>query len=154
MRLLLLISCLYAAGSSLAQERGALALEIAGVGGFGSISYQKEFKRYNNLGLEYRAGISFVPLDQNNGNGFVFPVLLHATYGNDKHKADIGVGQAFTVTTRGSAFLRMPTTFGYRFQTDGRVFYRVAYTPIISYIYNMQWEHWGGITVGFKLGEL
>jgi len=135
------------------QENGAVSLEVGGVGGFGSISYQKEFKRFQNLGLEYRAGISFVPIDQNNGNGFIFPILIHATYGNDNHKADFGVGQTLTVTTRGGLFLRMPTSFGYRYQTNGRMFYRIAYTPIVSYIYNAQWEHWGGITIGLNLGK-
>lgn len=104
----------------------------------------------DKLGLEYRAGLSFVPIDRNNGNGIIFPLLIHATYGNGKHMADLGIVQAITITTKGSAFVRMPTSFGYRFQTEGRMFYRVAYTPLVSYIYNFQWEHWGGITIGYN----
>lgn len=104
----------------------------------------------DKLGLEYRAGLSFVPIDRNNGNGIIFPLLIHATYGNGKHMADLGIVQAITITTKGSAFVRMPTSFGYRFQTEVRMFYRVAYTPLVSYIYNFQWEHWGGITIGYN----
>lgn len=141
----------WTANQTCAQERGAISLEVCGVGGFGSISYSKAFKSWDKFGLEYRAGLSFVPIDKNNGNAFIFPLLVHATYGNEKHMADVGVGQAITVTTRGNAFVRMPTSFGYRFQSEGHLFYRLAYTPIISYIYNAQWEHWGGITVGYNL---
>lgn len=148
---IILFSFFFCVGTSFGQQNGAISVELAGVGGFGSVSYSKEFQRFNQWGLEYRAGISFVPIDQNNGNGFIFPVLVHATYGNGKHFADLGVGQTLTVTTRGSLFVRMPTSFGYRFQTEGRIFYRIAYTPIISYIYNAQWEHWGGVTIGFNL---
>lgn len=150
MRRLLLIVFLCFISNVFSQENGALSFEVGGVGGFGSLSYSNEFRKWDKLGLEYRAGISFVPIDKNNGNGFVFPVLIHATYGNDKHFADIGIGQALTVTTKGSAFVRMPTSFGYRLQSDGALFYRFAYTPIVSYIYNFQWEHWGGITIGYN----
>jgi hypothetical protein len=150
---LVFILAMGSAEMSVAQEKGALSLELAGVGGFGCLSYQKEFYRFDRFGLEYRAGLSFVPIDRNNGNAFVFPVLAHATYGNGRHMADLGLGQTVTVTTRGSLFLRLPTSFGYRFQTNGRMFYRIAYTPIISYLYNAQWEHWGGMTVGFNLGK-
>lgn len=150
-RILILVLLIGASRQSLGQENGAISLEIAGVGGFGSISYSKQFKKWDKLGLEYRAGLSFVPIDNNNGNAFIFPLLVHATYGNEKHLADVGLGQTVTVTTRGSAFVRMPTSFGYRFQSEGHMFYRLSYTPIISYIYNAQWEHWGGVTIGYNL---
>ncbi|XOV67742.1 MAG: hypothetical protein ACFHU9_00960 [Fluviicola sp.] len=151
MRSLFLIICFGASFWTLSQDRGSVLLEVGGVGGFGSLSYSKQFKSWEKLALEYRAGISFVPIDKNNGNGIIFPLLVHATYGSGKHFADVGIGQSITVTTRGSAFVRMPASFGYRLQTNGRMFYRVAYTPLISYIYNFQWEHWGGVTIGFNL---
>lgn len=150
MRNLLLLIFLSGSIYSFGQEKGALSLEVAGVGGFGSISYSKEFKKWDKLGLEYRVGLSFVPIDKNNGNGIIIPALVHAKYGNGKHFADVGIGQAITITTKGSAFVRMPTSFGYRLETDAHMFYRLAYTPIVSYIYNFQWEHWGGFTVGYN----
>lgn len=150
MRNLLLLIFLCAGLTGYGQDKGALSFEVGGVGGFGSFSYSKQFKSWDKLGLEYRVGLSFVPIDKNNGNGIIIPALVHATYGNGKHFADVGLGQALTVTTRGSLFLRMPTSFGYRLQTEGHMFYRFAYTPLVSYIYNFQWEHWGGITIGYN----
>ena len=47
--------------SLFSQDKGALSLEIGGVGGFGSISYSKEFKKNGQVGsglqsrLELRA---------------------------------------------------------------------------------------------------
>lgn len=139
--------------SSHAQNKGSLELEIAGVGGFGSVSYVKKFASKDAFNFEYRFGLSYAPIDRNNGAALVFPMMAHATYGSGNHLADFGVGQAITVTTRGSLFARMPLSFGYRFDPKKRIYYRIAYTPIISYIFNFQWEHWGGITMGFKLGK-
>lgn len=150
MRSLLLLVVFSSSIACFGQQNGAVSFEIGGVGGFGSFSYSKEFKRCDKLGLEYRVGLSFSPIDKNNGNAIIFPLLVHVTYGKNKHFADVGIGQALTVTTRGSMFMRMPASFGYRFQTDGHLFYRFAYTPLISYIYNFQWEHWGGITIGYN----
>ena len=150
MRRLLFLLFVLLVTNGFGQQNGALSFEVGGVGGFGSISYSKAFKSWEKLGLEYRVGLSFVPIDRNNGDGIIIPGLVHATYGNEKHMADVGIGQALTITTKGSAFLRMPTSFGYRLQTDGHMFYRFAYTPIVSYIYNFQWEHWGGITIGYN----
>ena len=70
----------------------------------------------------------------------IFPAMIHAQFGKSNHKADIGLGQAFTVTTRGSLFSRMPISCGYRFEPKNKRYYvRASYTPIISYLYNFQW---------------
>ena len=151
MRKLLVFFLIASSFQGLGQDKGAISLEIAGVGGFGSVSYSKEFKKWDKLGLEYRVGLSFMPIDRNNGNAIIFPLMIHGVYGNGKHRADAGIGQSLTITTKGSVFLRMPASFGYRFQTEGHFFYRFAYTPIVSYIYNFQWEHWGGVTIGYNL---
>ena len=136
------------------QENGSIELELGGVGGFGSVSYSKTFASKNTIDFNYRVGLSYATIDRNNGAAFIFPVMVHATYGLSNHRVDFGLGQAITVTTRGSLFARMPLSLGYKFDPMKRVYYRFAYTPIISYLFNFQWEHWGGGTFGFKLGKL
>ena len=132
-------------------KRNSLYLEIGGSGGFGSFNYESIFKQKKNFRWMFRTGISGTYIDKNNGAAFIFPVMIHCVYGQ-KHGIDIGIGQALTITTRGSAFLRMPLSIGYRLEpADKRVFYRFSYTPIVSYLIDFQWQHWAGITLGYKL---
>lgn len=128
-----------------------LYFELGGSGGFGSFNFEWNFNRKHTLRWMLRTGVSGTYIDKNNGVGFIFPVMVHAVYGRI-HALDIGLGQAVTITTKGSAFVRMPLSIGYRLEPfDKRVFYRFSYTPIISYLLDFQWQHWGGITIGYKL---
>lgn len=132
-------------------RRNSIYAELGGSGGFGSLNYEWNFRarEYNRWML--RTGISGTHIDKNNGSALIFPVMLHFVRGQ-KHALDVGIGQTLTVTTRGSAFVRMPISLGYRLEPEGsRMFYRFSYTPIVSYLVDFQWEHWAGISIGFKL---
>ncbi|MDG1332976.1 MAG: hypothetical protein P8P74_11650 [Crocinitomicaceae bacterium] len=129
----------------------SLYFELGGSGGFGSFNFEWTFATKNKFRWMLRTGISGTYIDKNNGAGFIFPVMVHGVYGH-KHGLDVGIGQALTITTKGSFFLRAPVSIGYRLEPEGkRLFYRFSYTPIVSYIVDFQWEHWGGITIGYKL---
>jgi hypothetical protein len=131
-------------------KRKSLYLELGGSGGFGSFNFEWNFMTRNKFRWMLRTGISGTYIDKNNGAGFIFPVMIHGVYGQ-KHGLDVGIGQALTITTRGGAFLRTPLSIGYRLEpTKSRVFYRFSYTPIVSYLVDFQWEHWGGTSIGFK----
>ncbi len=132
-------------------RHNSLYLELGGAGGFGSLNHEWNFHSTQHNRWILRTGISGTYVDKNNGAAIIFPVMLHFVRGH-KHGLDVGIGQSLTVTTRGSAFLRMPVSLGYRLEPEGsRMFYRFAYTPLISYLVDFQWEHWGGISIGFKL---
>jgi hypothetical protein len=159
---LLIISLCLAFHLPAQYERG-IFFEIAGSGGFGSLNYEKTFwsaMPTNELSLStpyvltWRAGISFTPIDKNNGSGIIFPVMVNCIWGQKKHKLDVGLGQTFTITTRGSFYFRMPLSVCYRFQREGgRFFYRAGYTPIVSYLFDFQWEHWAGFSIGYTLNK-
>lgn len=126
-------------------------LELGGSGGFASFNYEWNFASQQRIRWMLRMGISGTYIDKNNGAGIIFPVMAHGIYGK-KHGLDLGIGQALTLTTRGSFFLRTPLSVGYRFEPNRkRMFYRISYAPIVSYLVDFQWEHWGGITIGYKL---
>jgi hypothetical protein len=128
----------------------SLYFELGGSGGFGSFNFELTFKQQENFRWMFRTGISGTYIDKNHGVGCIFPVMVHCVYGQ-KHGLDMGIGQALTITTRGGVFLRSPLSIGYRFEPkSSRLFYRFSYTPIISYLVNFQWEHWGGISVGYR----
>ena len=127
-------------------------LEVAGSGGLGSLNYERPLTQHPAWSLHGRAGLSLAPIDRNNGTGIVLPLMVHGLYGKGAHHLDVGLGEAFTVTTRGSFFLRGVAAFGYRQQhPEKRMTFRVAYTPIIPHLYTFQWEHWAGISVGIQL---
>lgn len=144
-------SKLYAISNHRVRDPRSLFVELAGSGGFGSFNFEWNFATKNKFRWMLRTGISGTYIDKNNGAGFIFPVMVHGVYGK-KHGLDVGIGQALTITTKGSFFLRAPVSIGYRFEPEGkRLFYRFSYTPIVSYIVDFQWEHWGGISIGYKL---
>ncbi len=153
---LFMISAFWGAGLS-AQAVRHISLEVGGVGGFGALSYEREVLKKGAFRMDLRFGFSFVPVDANNGSALIFPVLAHGLIGNGQHQLDLGIGQALTVTTKGSLFVLMPASIGYRFspgkgKVDGcRLYLRPAYTPLISYLLDFQWQHWAGLTIGLRI---
>lgn len=135
-----------------AQTDKSLGFDLGGVGGVACINYSSPIKQLEKSTYLVRAGFSLAPIDRNNGSALIFPVLIHFNHGTKKHKLDLGIGQAFSITTRGSFFLRTPLNIGYLYEPeDKRFYFRAAYTPLISYLLDFQFEHWGGISFGFKL---
>lgn len=135
-----------------AQTDKSLGFDLGGVGGLASINYSSPFKQTDQSTFLIRAGFSLAPVDPNNGTVLVFPVLFHYNRGANKHKLDLGIGQALSITTRGSFFIRMPLNIAYLLEPEGKRFYfRAAYTPLVSYLLDFQYGHWGGLSFGFKL---
>lgn len=133
------------------QIKDYFSFELAGSGGLASFNYERTFLDKEIIDLNWRVGFSYAPVDKNNGGALVFPVLVHGLIGKNAHKLDVGLGQTFSITTKGRPFIMMPAVVGYRFQpTDKNYFLRLAYTPIISYLVDFQVQHWAGFTYGYN----
>lgn len=133
-------------------KRRSVFFEIAGSGGFGSFNYEKTFYKRTNSEFTWRAGISIAPIDRNNGIGIVFPLMVNGLFGKSSHKLELGVGQGITITTKGSGFILGTAAIGYRYQPGSKKwFYRITYTPLISYLVDFQIQHWAGISIGYTL---
>ena len=134
--------------------RKSIFVEIAGSGGLGSINYEKHFFNKNRLTLTWRAGLSCAPIDKNNGTGIVFPLMVNALLGKNAHQLELGLGQGFTITTKGSFFTLTTAAIGYRFQPKSKNwFYRITYTPLISYLIDFQIQQWAGLSIGYTLNK-
>ena len=130
----------------------SLSFELGGVGGLGSFNLNKPFYSKKQWQLHWRAGFSLAPIDKNNGTTIVLPVLIHGQLGQSRHKLDIGVGQTFSITTKGNYFIMLPISLGYlNAPATKKIWFRIAYTPIISYLIDRQYQHWGGLTIGYRL---
>lgn len=137
-------------GQTDSDKRKAVFFEIAGSGGAGSFNYEKLFFTKSNTEFTWRAGLSFAPIDKNNGTGLVFPLMINTLIGKNSHKLELGLGQGITITTRGSFFALTTAAIGYRYQSESKKwFYRVTYTPLISYLVDFQIQQWGGISIGY-----
>ena len=132
----------------------SIFLEIAGSGGLGSINYEQQFYKKQKTELTWRAGLSFAPVDKNNGNGIIFPLMVNSIIGKNAHKLEFGLGQGITVNTKGSFFTLTTAAVGYRYQPVAKKwFYRVTYTPLISYLFNFQIQQWAGISIGYSFNK-
>ncbi|MBN2776611.1 MAG: hypothetical protein JXR36_03160 [Bacteroidales bacterium] len=148
----ILISLVLLLITSTCLAQSNIYLEIAGTGGLGSINYEKVFKPEKDLSYSLRTGFSIAPIDKNNGVALIFPVMFNGIYGQNKHKLEFGLGQSFTLSTKGSFFIMGVSNLGYRLEPDDKnYFFRLSYTPIISYLIDFQWQHWAGISIGYKL---
>ncbi len=138
-------------GQTNTPETKSVYFEIAGSGGLGSINLEKAFLKKKFTDFTWRAGLSLAPIDNNNGTGIVFPLMINSIIGKNAHKLEIGAGQGITVTTKGSFFALTTAAFGYRYQPKTKNwFYRITYTPLISYIVDFQIQHWAGFSIGYK----
>lgn len=130
----------------------ALYFELGGSGGLGSFNLEKTLLHKKNTSIGFRAGFSLAPIDRNNGISLIFPLHLIAIVGSSPHALDLGIGQGLTITTKGNAFMLGNLMLGYRFTHPSKnIFYRLGYTPLISYLVDFQWQHWFGISVGYTL---
>ena len=135
-------------------KRKSVFFELAGSGGFGSFNYEKHFCKKNNTEFTWRIGLSIAPIDKNNGFGLVFPLIINSIIGKNSHKLEFGLGQGITITTKGSFFALTTITVGYRYQPETKNwFYRVMYTPLISYIVDFQIQQWAGISIGYTFNN-
>ncbi len=131
-------------------SRKSIFLELAGSAGLGSLNFEHHFFRKGVMELTWRAGISIAPIDRNNGTAIIFPLLINALVGPKSHKLEVGIGQGLTITTKGNPFALTTGVLGYRYQAeDQSFFYRLSYTPLISYLVDFQWQHWAGASIGY-----
>ncbi len=152
--LLLLLHTLITSGQSYSIKTKSIFFEIAGSGGLGSINFEKHFYKKNKTEFTWRAGLSLAPIDRNNGTGIVFPLMINTLIGKKSNKLEFGLGQGITITTRGSFFALTAACIGYRYQSETKKwFYRVTYTPLISYLVDFQIQQWGGISIGYTFNN-
>ena len=139
---------------AVAQCKKSVFLEVAGSGGLGSMNYEQHFFKKTNVDLMWRVGLSLAPIDKNNGTGIVFPMMVNGLVGKNAHKFEVGLGQGVTITTRGSFFALITAALGYRYQSDAKHwFYRISYTPLISYWVDFQFQHWAGVSIGYSFNR-
>jgi len=137
-----------------------LYIELAGVGGYGSINYERVVFFKNKMMFGMRCGISSYHINDYSNTfnpDIVIPLSINAYYGKN-HKAEIGVGETISnivhadfANFKPKRETKFHTIFsiGYRYQKNaGGIFFRCTYTPIFEF--NKYLRHWAGISFGFS----
>ncbi|NOZ48019.1 MAG: hypothetical protein GXO79_14765 [Chlorobi bacterium] len=136
-------------------QKKSVYIELGGSAGFGSVNYENIFNKNGKIDLLWRIGISGFPIDKNAGFVFIIPTTISGLIGKKNHKIELGIGQGISMSTKGRFFSLTTPVIGYRYQNAGkRFFYRVSYTPLISYILDFQYQNWLGISIGYNLNSM
>lgn len=131
-------------------------LELGGAAGIASLNIEQTFSDHGTIHLAYRLGLSGFPIDRNNGFVLVIPAGIHVIAGDKEkgHNLDLSLGQNLSITTKRKAHLMTTLGLGYRYQQRKKPwFFRIAYTPMISYLLAFQYQHWAGMTLGYSLNR-
>lgn len=140
--------------------RNLLYLEVGGVGGYGSVNYERVVFGKKNLMFGMRFGMSTYHIkDYTNkfNPDILMPLLVNGYYGKN-HKIELGIGQTFASIIHANITDFKPTritnfhtnfSIGYRYQKNtGGIVFRFAYTPIIDF--NNYFRHWVGVSCGYS----
>lgn len=140
--------------------KNIIYIEGAGIGGYGSLNYERVIIRKTNLSFYVRGGLSTYNLKDYTTSfnpDIIIPMAINGLYGTN-HKMEFGIGQTITSIVHANYSTWQPDretnfhanfTIGYRFQKEtGGMVFRINYSPIIEF-YRF-YRHWGGISLGFS----
>lgn len=134
-------------------------IDIGGIGGYGSVNYEKIIFHKNNFSTSARIGLStyhLIDFSNNFNPDIIIPFSIYFHYGN-KHKIEIGTGMSMasiikknpnTYKPERSFDLHYNYSIGYRFQkSSSHFFFRCALTPLLEF--NNIFRYWGCISIGY-----
>jgi hypothetical protein len=140
--------------------RNSVYLEVVGIGGYGSINYERLLVWNQRLQLRARIGLSTYHLRNYTDSfspDFIVPIAVNGLYGKIHH-AELGVGPTITNFSEvneenwqieRNTQLHLNFTIGYRYQKkEGGLVLRCAYTPLL--IFTDSYTHWGGGSIGYS----
>ncbi len=157
MRLFLsnLLFVLLSNSSLISQTNRYLSLELGGSGGLYSFNIEKSVLKTKPKHFQWHYGCSVLP--SSGRINFVLPIGVSYLIGKQQHMAEFGIGQGLAIVWDYTwhwvhTFPRATGMIAYRWNSsDQKYFFRLAYTPLISYIVDFQYQHWFGVTAAVKL---
>lgn len=134
-------------------------LEAGGIGGYGSLNYERIIPIKAKLKIGLRIGVSTYNLTDYTADfnpDLILPIAVNLLYGNN-HKMIVGLGQTISNIIQANPENWEPErktnfhanfTIGYRYQkAQGGIMISCSYTPIIEF-YNV-YRHWAGLMIGY-----
>jgi len=140
--------------------RNVIFIEGLGIGGYGSLNYERIIPLEEKINLSLRIGLSTYQITDYTRDlnpDIIIPAGINASYGK-KHRVTLGIGQTIvnTVQANNTTFEPERTTvlhpnfsIGYRFhKSTGGLYFNLTYTPLIEYY--KYFRHWAGIAIGYS----
>jgi hypothetical protein len=141
------------------QRKNIVHLEAGGMGGYGSLNYERIFSLPGLFSASGRIGFSTIRIfDYTNrfNPDLLFPIAVNGFFGK-VHKLHLGFGQLIANTTRSNITNGTPKrvtnlhthfAIGYRYQkNDGKLIFGISYTPMIEF--QETYRNWGAMTIGY-----
>ncbi len=141
-----------------------IVLDAGGIGGYGSLNYERTFFSKKDLFISYRAGFSFYrfkDFERKINPDLFFPLSLQAGLGYKSHHAILGIGQTISSIVQASDnfnskmrhnSLSANFILGYRFQKTGKPFsVQLSYTPLFEHY--ARFRNWGSLSFGYSFFE-
>lgn len=120
------------------------------MGGLYSLSYERTFGAKQWM---LQPGLSVYAADSR--PLIIIPVMFKKAFGKGAHRFETGIGQGFTLRPDNGLkfFARGLLLAGWRMQrNESPWIFRAFYMPYISYLINVQYQHWGGVGIGYQIG--
>ena len=149
-------------GQSTTSPDHALILEAAGIGSYGSLSYEKNLMKKNNIRFNASIGLStlgIIDFDGKFNPDVIIPIKGMILLNWKKHHLVLGIGQVFSsfprverpaLDTQRKNTISGSTLLGYRWQNRAkRFFVQATYSPVWQQY--KRFRHWGGLSFGFSL---
>ncbi len=140
-------------------SQNILYMAVGGIGGYGSLNYERIIFVKANLMIGGRIGIGTYNITDYTikfNPDIIIPLAVTGLYGS-KHKIEFGFGQTISNTVQANHLnweaerttnIHANFTVGYRYQKDeGGIVIRCCYTPIIEFC--KYYKHWGCISIGY-----
>lgn len=152
------IHCLSQSADSL-PKLNQVFLEIGGVGGFGSINYERILNIQERYKINGTVGFStyhFVDYNQKINPDLIFPFSLNFLFGNQKMKLETGIGMVFTsinVYIEGDEGLIKENNVHYALSLKARYDKKnMCYKFGLNSIFHVNIKNWlwGGFSMGYK----
>lgn len=158
---LLLTFTLTIQGQSDVFPKQSIVLDAGGIGGYGSLNYERPFWAKQDFFLSYRVGFSmyrFRDYERKFNPDLLFPITLQVGWRFKSHQVVAGVGQTISSIVQASSDfqskernngLNANFIIGYRFQRIGKPFsVQIAYTPLFEHY--ARWRQWGSLSFGYS----
>ncbi|MFA6058014.1 MAG: hypothetical protein WC756_07435 [Taibaiella sp.] len=133
-------------------------IELMGLGAAYSLNYERNVVNLAHVKISFQLGAAYLPPS----TGWInlhFPVSINQLISFNRHHIELGIATMFTFSeVRHDAPLRdydfenfLAVKIGYRYQKpNGRMQYKILFTPVIEYEHHNEFTPWGGITIGYN----
>ncbi len=139
----------------------SIILDAGGIGGYGSINYERAFFLKKKHLISYKVGASifrFKDFERELNPDLLFPISVQYNRNFKNHRTFLGIGQTISSIVKASSDFStkvrktrfsLSYIIGWRFQKTNNPFsFQVSYTPILERYTTFQ--HWGGISFGYS----